>query len=465
MKNLILACCVLALCACQRENWEAVDYGSIPEVDHVAGETSVSARVAHSSSSSLTVEWSLTGFSNRNKDNSERWRIGLYRDSDCRDQVVAWTWDALGMGWAGSGSFHFPSFLFSGLASGTSYYFRAQTVDGQVVSDVFRFDTDSFPIVSPEGLDPKPGDVILGENFSEFVWGTDPMHWSAGYVPEDMDRYPTLEPAEGTDPEGFIQVAETQFSFPLPRYQEKTRLKNWLAVDVPGHKDLSFRCGCVDLADSYHNFARLATPRLSCLGDRFATIRVSFQTAGALTEFNEPEGAMVFVVDDAKTFDLTEYGYPFAMAHAASSVQETVKDGWVDHEVILHNVRGNHRIGFRIHNYQTSLLRNVRIELVAWEHADDVLNPPQMNHASSYESTLTLWMQPVRDALYFKTCYRKEGETSWTDAPDAYVEAIWESPVDLEPVISGQTYEVRICAVHYSGTEGEPAFFTLTHQR
>ena len=460
MRRLLPLFLVLAFFSCQKEQWNAPDYGPAPAAGPEDKTGDVSVRLVLRTSSTLTVEWSRTDFSNAHQDNSEGWRISLFRDSACQDLVVSWTWDAYGMGWAGTGNFHEPTFHFTGLTPGTSYYFRAQSLDGQLVSDAVRFETEDFSVAVPGKTGLAPGDLILGENFSEFVWGPDPLRWSVGYVPEDLEGMKTLQQASGSDPKGFVQMAEIRQSFPLARFQQQTRLKDWLPITIPGHENpVRFLSGCVDIADSYQVFARFATPRLTGLGDEYATVRVSFQTAGSIPDYLlSPDGMMVFVIDEEKTFG----HYPFAMAHAASSAVAPGSDGWADHEVILNNVREKNRIGFRVQDYSTSLLRNVKVELLSYGKVDDKPEPPActVSYYATY-SELTAWVKAQRGVSYYKASFRPAGSQQWQDVPDKYAEALWDNCVVLSPLYKGTDYEIRISAVSYSGAESEPTILTV----
>lgn len=464
MRRLLPFFLVLAFFSCQKERWDAPDYGPAPSVGPAAKADDVSVRLVLRTSSTLTVEWSLTAFSNAHKDNSEVWRIGLYRDRACQDPVVSWTWDAFGMGWSGTGNFHEPAFHFTGLTPGSAYYFKAQSLDGRLASEAVRFETEDFPVVVPGKTGLKPGDVILGENFSEFVWGPDPLRWSVGYVPENMEGMKTIQQASGSDPEGFVQMAEIRHSFPLARFQQKTRLKDWLPIEIPGHETpIRFLSGCVDIADSYHVFARFATPRLTGLGDEYATVRVTFQTAGNLPDYiPSPDGMMIYVIDEEKTFEQTLYNYPFAMAHAASSAVSPGPDGWAEHEVILNNVREKNRIGFRVQDYSTSLLRNVKVELLSYGKVEEKPEPPAFT-VSYYarDSALSAWVTAQRGVSYYKASFRMAGSQSWQDVPDSYAETLWDSCVILSPLYGGRNYEVKISAVSYSGEESEPTIMTV----
>ncbi len=465
MRRLLLFYLVLAFFSCQKEQWNAPDYGPAPSAAPAAKSGNVSARLAQRTSSTLTIEWSRTAFSNPHKDNSEGWQIGLYRDSACQELVVSWTWDTYGMGWAGSGNFHEPTFHFTGLTPGTAYYFKAQSLDGQLVSDAVRFETEDFPVIVPGKTGLKPGDLILAENFSEFVWGPDPLRWSVGYVPENIEGMKTIQQATGANPDGFIPIAEIPYSFSLARFQKSTRMKDWLPIGIPDQETpVKFLSSCVDIPESYYQmFACLATPRLTGLGSAFATVRVSFQTAGNLPSYiPSPDGAMIYVIDERKTFDQTLYNYPFAMAHAASSAVSCGPDGWANHEVILNNIRQHNRIGFRIKDYSTSLLRNVKVELLSYGMVDEKPQPPTF-YLSYSDTILTAEITSQPGVSYYKASFRTVGSQSWQNAPDAYPEALSLSFALLKPLYRGRNYEIRISAVSYSGVESEPTIMTVNY--
>ena len=139
----------------------------------------VKAHLVATSSSTLVFGW--TEGHGVDDDISKPYTITLYGNEECTDVVLTYSIPAGDTCWKG----HQPRFIFSGLDSGTPYWFKVLDTNGSepLESDVIPATTDAFTIVEP-GDDPAAaGDVILAEDFSELCWYADEVTQAAGYAP------------------------------------------------------------------------------------------------------------------------------------------------------------------------------------------------------------------------------------------------------------------------------------------
>ena len=129
-----------------------------------------------SSSSTLTFGW--TEGMGVNDDINRPYTITLYTDENCGNALLSYSIPA------GDGCWRYtqPRFIFTGLDSNTTYWFKVTDTgndggDGPVISGT----TDAFTIVEPSDTPAGVGDIILAEDFSEMCWYADEVSRAAGY--------------------------------------------------------------------------------------------------------------------------------------------------------------------------------------------------------------------------------------------------------------------------------------------
>ena len=148
------------------------------EIAEFSIEKSYPIKAALVGRSSSTLSFSWTEGQGAEIDVSKAFTINLYKDADCTDLVLTYSIPASDPCWNGQQ----PRFVFSGLDSGTTYWFKAsETGSEEIVSAVIEGATDPFTIVEPGDTPASVGDIILAEDFSELCWYADEVTQAAGY--------------------------------------------------------------------------------------------------------------------------------------------------------------------------------------------------------------------------------------------------------------------------------------------
>lgn len=118
-------------------------------------------------------------------DVSKAYTIALFSDSMCENKVISLDIPADAECFEGKQ----PCFVFGGLESGKTYFFRAnETGDLERMSNVVEATTGEFTNVAYDELTtPVVGDIILAENFNEWGYGTDETMGAAGFHDNDAN--------------------------------------------------------------------------------------------------------------------------------------------------------------------------------------------------------------------------------------------------------------------------------------
>ena len=260
----------------------------------------IKAQLAYTSSSTLTFTWT-EGISAED-DIAKPYTITLYTDEAGTSEYLSYNIPAGDNCWKGRQ----PKFIFTGLASGTTYWFRVKDTNGadDVESDLISGTTDPFIIVEP-GDDPaSEGDIILAEDFSELYWMADEVSEAAGYDVGDNSRSTfqdrTVNAFVGTtgqycSPERLITSQETA------RKASGLRLGKWAQGYTarlyvgPGYVFLS----------TYGYGTHLITPKLNNIPkDCSATVEVTIHAAGYKSGFE----AVLAVQDSSIGFNAISSG-------------------------------------------------------------------------------------------------------------------------------------------------------------
>jgi len=159
------------------------------------------AEFVTATSSSLIFGWTVGGTAA--EDGSLPYKLALYRDAACTDLLVSFDVPAGHSCWSGNSL----RYAFGGLEPGTSYWFVVTNTKNGDVSDPVQGTTEDFTVVVPSTVsNPKPGTVLLAEDFSEMGWGPDYDATAAGFYPSEK----LLEPVTGTEHAGsFIDYNST----------------------------------------------------------------------------------------------------------------------------------------------------------------------------------------------------------------------------------------------------------------
>ena len=140
----------------------------------------ISASFVQSSSSTLTFSWT-EGVSAAD-DVSKPYTISLYSDAACSNEVVSFSIPANASCWKDKT----PRFVFTGLESATTYWFKVMDTGSGTVSKAVSAATDAFTNVEVSSDAAAEGDVILAEDFGQMCWGADEVSQAAGYDVSDV---------------------------------------------------------------------------------------------------------------------------------------------------------------------------------------------------------------------------------------------------------------------------------------
>lgn len=128
----------------------------------------------NSSSSTLTIAWSLSLYSEEANEYKNKYNVEIFADKECTNLVISWIID-------NKFSAADPArFTFSGLDANRDYYVRVEDQTLSKTTTVFRFKTQPA-IVSPVAKPSQKGDIILSQDFSKLVHGGDIAFVAYGY--------------------------------------------------------------------------------------------------------------------------------------------------------------------------------------------------------------------------------------------------------------------------------------------
>ena len=147
---------------------------------NATGISSIFASLVGVTSSTLSFAWTEGG--SASEDSRIPFTAGLYDDLSCSHSVQSCNLNA---GACGSGS---PRFVFSGLESDKTYYFKVEDTAGGHVSEIIPARTEKFSVRQLPEIVSQKG-IALAEDFSELRWDSDPMTKSAGYKPSGTGSF------------------------------------------------------------------------------------------------------------------------------------------------------------------------------------------------------------------------------------------------------------------------------------
>lgn len=156
-------------------------------------------KILDSSSSTITAEWSFTGFENQDSEVSDSYSLYLYNDVDGKDLVISWE-DINGLFSASTTASPKPMrFTFSGLSPDKSYYLKVIDVTQNLQSSIRKVNTTQA-LKAATSIAQKSGDIVLSQDFSKFIHGGDIFHKAAGYTVGTALGRSTWAPAKGLNP-------------------------------------------------------------------------------------------------------------------------------------------------------------------------------------------------------------------------------------------------------------------------
>lgn len=302
---------------------------------------SVEVQLIANSSSTLTIAWSFTDFLEISSEIGNTFTLELFNDEACTDLYISWEEMPTNLFAAARP----PRFTFTGLAPSKDYYVRVTDVTNDIQSRVYKFTTDvAAPAVG--------GDVILSQDFSNFIHGGDQLYVAAGYTVGTAAGRATWEKALGKNPVDAAKgqatcASSTEFNVfdggnVTVEYTEGVGMKDW-----GKHGNTSTRPGYIKIGGGSAG-ATLYTPQLSLLTET-STVTVSFKAAIYKEGTNGYCEDVVVQVVEGATFNARGAisNQSSVTIRGEKKVSITEADGdFVSYEVTLNGVTPESRIAF-----------------------------------------------------------------------------------------------------------------------
>ena len=440
-----------ACMSCTKETWTPYDYGEIVPIETTPAPRTVQARLMDATSSTLTIQWSVSSFKNGAQDCRTPWKIGLYRDSAATQAVAEWTCSP-GLFRMGESALKFqvPCFFFTGLEPGKTWYFKAEAED---CSGVFPFETTPFTRQEQTSNPARPGDLLLGEDFSEFVWGPHQGIFSVGYAPLHPDLMPQILPV---DPSSVTQsnyyLRTNEFYLPWEAIQKTTRLSEWdmMPPRVNWVRDLTLVYPTPLGIQVYGGLSSaVVLPPLPAL-TKPSTVRVRIKTSKL------PDDATLLVfTTTAASYELNSEGLSPGMIPIASFQRTGTEGRWSLYEAVLHNLVLPYRIGISATDVEF-VLKEVSLDVLDQDMYDlaTVIPEVTVDAPASYNyvnGDLDVMVTPSPWVLRYQVDYAPLGSDAWqTKTFDVWYN--YGNPwvgVTLRRLSIGQTYRIRVQGIGF----------------
>lgn len=156
-------------------------------------------KVIDSTSSTITAEWSFTGFENPDEETGDAYTLELYEDAQGKNLYISWE-NLTGLFSPATAATPKPlRFTFSGLSPDKPYYLKVKNNTQRLESGLKRIGTlPALPLINAS---PKQsGDLVLSQDFSKFIHGGDIFRLAAGYSVSTATGRGNWQPATGANP-------------------------------------------------------------------------------------------------------------------------------------------------------------------------------------------------------------------------------------------------------------------------
>ena len=295
------------------------DLGQIDTQIEIKKSQTPTIAVLASTSSTVSVSWSVSNFASPATDLLSEWSVGIYKDEACSELIVSWDIPSTlftspeGNIYSLEGPYS-PRFIFSGLDANTNYYVKAwHTAMPESASKVVAAKTLTSSNVTIPATAAKTGDVILSEDFSEVIWGGDIAGRFWGYSDNKRGSATGLNPATGANPVGkhTINGFEHDFYLVAPNTEigmfntlanavKNSRLNGWASISEDNSDGRACgRPGYIKLGGG-NKAGGIVTPQLSAVEGK-AVVKVTFKAH----PYKEPSSdntkirAMVIAADES----------------------------------------------------------------------------------------------------------------------------------------------------------------------
>ena len=456
--RLILAVVLTAACvSCQKETWTPYDFGEFVPKETTPARRTVEARLADATSSTLTIQWSVSSFKDGAVDNRTPWKIGLYRDAATTQAVAEWDCSpGLFRQKDSKLKFQIPCFFFTGLEPGTTWYFKAEAED---CSGIFPFETKPFTRKVPDTVPARPGELLLGEDFSEMVWGPHQGIFSVGYAPLHPDRMQRILPVDPASTRADYYLLSNEFILPWDSFRSATRLADWEMIPPrtywPRNLDNIY---LTPLGVQVYGGLETAVvlPPLPAL-TKPSTVRVRLKTSQV-----SDEATFLVYTTTAESYGPDSQGGSPGMIPLARFERTGTEGRWSLSEAILHNVTAPYRIGVSSPDV-AFVLKEISLEVVDQEVYDitSVIPDISVEAPESNASTgdLVVNVVPTPWVLGYQVDYARNGSEEWETA---YFD-VWYNyqyptvGIRLEKLTIGRSYRIRVQGIGLLGEKTQAA--------
>lgn len=464
--RLIQAALLAAACvSCEKQTWTPYDFGEPAPKETTPARRTVEARLMDATSSTLTIQWSVSSFKDGAADNRTPWKIGLYRDAAATRAVAEWDCSpGLFRQKDSRLKFQIPRFFFTGLEPGTTWYFKAEAED---CSGIFPFETTPFTRKTPDNAPARPGDLLLGEDFSEMVWGPHQEIFSVGYAPLHPDRMRQIVPVDPATNRANYYLRSNEFFLPWDSFRNATRLADWEMMPpwayLPRNPENLYLTPLgVQLYGGLETAVVL--PPLLAL-TKPSTVRVRIKTSQV-----SDEATFLVYTTTAESYEPDSQGLSPGMIPLARFERIGTEGRWSVSEAVLHNVATPYRIGVTSPNV-AFILKEISIEVVDQEVYDITSVIPEVSveapQSNAFTGDLNVYVVPTPWVLGYQVDYAPVGSESWETA---YFD-VWYNydfstvGVRLEKLTIGQPYRIRVQGIGLLGDKTQVGEATGTPRR
>ena len=394
----------------------------------LAEEVAFEARAEGQTSSTLTVSWSPSNYSDAAADVAIPYSFALYKDAACQDLHVQFYTPASLSNWEK----RHPKFIFTGLEPNTSYWFKAVREDYSAetlqTSNVLELKTLESKVVA-DATSGNEGDIILSEDFSELLWFGDGVGQAMGYinVPAFRDAALTTNPGpalgEANDESRVTFVSygnESRLYSKMAAAVSGTRLAKWGQINEGSSNLVCLRPGYLKLG-AESRIGTLVTPELNSLQEgKYTDLEVTFKAARY--ESDPLEARVVAVsgeMDESNTIASPAYGKSYRFKLNGES-------GWNEYTLVVKSVQKGQRIAIgmdREANGSTAGAKQMRMYIddisvkVLKINDNPELTEPELSAKARFTDATVSWL-PVTGASAYRislngTQLADQSETSY----------------------------------------------------
>ena len=437
-------------------------------------ESVAQARLYNATSSTLSFQWTGTAWEDAATDLETKSRIQLYSDETLSNLVVAWTLTGNTMTTIGSttGSIYayceYPTFNFSGLSSGTTYYFVTTVTDSlgvETTSEAIAATTDSFTVVEiGEDGSAAAGDVILAEDFSELTIGGDYVytHRAPGFSSDSRNTMTAQPYPSGEQPDEYLPVTssnEVGLFNTMKSSIASTRLDTWGTINEDGNTNKGYICerpGYLKLGASKYR-GLITTPLLSSLSG-LATVQVSFKAATYVDGTTaDNHAAAVFSVASGSTSD--SYRTITGTATQIESVTLNESGDWETYTVTVPNVTPLMRLAVGTADRSTTgttagsnqsrcFVDDIVVTVVSYGGTATATAPTDLTLTPGSTTIVASWTAST-DAEAYVVEYKKSTDSDYTVATFDGLAYTTETTVTITDLETSTSYDVRVKAGPY----------------